>query len=117
MVLALVLAVPVQAAAEEYLCRGWLMQAISSRTRAWWPAAPIGTTGFVLLHEYTDPLAIADLAVFSVAMCRLTARTGDLEAAVALHAMNDTVAFLILAVQGKPGSGGPTCRCRTLLPS
>ncbi|WP_434450006.1 lysostaphin resistance A-like protein [Lentzea sp. E54] len=101
--LALVLAVPLQAAAEEYLCRGWLVQAISSWTRAWWPAAVIGTVGFVLLHDYTDPLVIADLAVFSIAMCWLTVRTGGLEAAVALHAMNNTVAFLILAVQGKPG--------------
>ncbi|ANZ39848.1 hypothetical protein BBK82_31175 [Lentzea guizhouensis] len=60
-----VLVVPFQAAAEEYLCRGWLLQVLSSWTRVWWPAALTGTVLFVVLHEYTDPLVIMDLAVFS----------------------------------------------------
>ncbi len=96
------LVVPLQAAAEEYVCRGWLFQAISSWTRSPWPAAVLTTALFVSLHEYTDPLVIADLIVLSLALCWLTVRTGGLEAAIALHVMNNAMGLLLTTTQGAP---------------
>jgi membrane protease YdiL (CAAX protease family) len=97
-----VLIVPFQAAAEEYLCRGWLFQTISSWTRSPWPAAVLTSAVFVALHEYDDPFAVADLAVFALAMCWLTVRTGGLEAAIALHVVTNAVGLLVTATQGVP---------------
>lgn len=97
-----VLVVPLQAAAEEYLCRGWLFQAISSWTRSPWPAAVLTTALFVVLHDYTDLLVLADLAVFSLAMCWLTVRTGGLEAAIVLHVAYNAVGVLVATTQGVP---------------
>ncbi|WP_189259909.1 CPBP family intramembrane glutamic endopeptidase [Lentzea flava] len=97
-----VLVVPLQATAEEYLCRGWLLQVISSWTRLPWPAAVLTTALFVMLHDYTDPLVLADLAVFSFAMCWLTVRTGGLEAAIALHVANNATGMLVATTQGIP---------------
>ncbi|SFR28078.1 Membrane protease YdiL, CAAX protease family [Lentzea waywayandensis] len=100
--LVIVLVVPLQAAAEEYLCRGWLFQAISSWTRSPWPAMVLTTALFVSLHDYTDPLVIIDLTVFSFALCWLTIRTGGLEAAIALHVVNNAVGLLLATTQGAP---------------
>lgn len=97
-----VLVVPFQAAAEEYVCRGWLLQAISSWTRSPWPAVVFTTVLFVGLHDYTDPLVLADLTIFSVAVCWLTIRTGGLEAAIALHVANNAGGMLLAATQGTP---------------
>ncbi|MFI6096440.1 lysostaphin resistance A-like protein [Lentzea sp. NPDC051213] len=113
-----VLIVPLQAAAEEYVCRGWLFQAISSWTRSPWPAAVLTTALFVGLHEYTDPLVIADLVVFSLAMCWLTVRTGGIEAAIALHVANNAVGLLVVTTQGVPDlSQGGDYTAAQVLPS
>jgi len=81
-----VLLVPLQAAAEEYVTRGWLVQALVALTRSRWLAAVLASALFVALHGTADPWAVADLAVFALALCWLTFRTGGLEAAIALHA-------------------------------
>lgn len=111
-----VLVVPFQAAAEEYVCRGWLLQAISSWTGSPWPAVVLTTVLFVGLHDYTDPLVLADLTIFSFAVCWLTIRTGGLEAAIALHVANNAVGMLLAATQGIPNldQGGDYTAAQTL---
>ncbi|MEV0700208.1 type II CAAX endopeptidase family protein [Saccharopolyspora sp. NPDC050389] len=94
--------VPLQAAAEEYLCRGWLVQTFASWTRTPWPGAVASSALFVVLHDYTEPLVIADLFVFAMAMCWLTIRTGGLEAAIALHVANNATFAVIAGTQGVP---------------
>jgi membrane protease YdiL (CAAX protease family) len=102
-VLALAVAVvPFQAAAEEYLCRGWLVQTFASWIRTPWPGAVAGSVLFVVLHDYTEPLVFADLFVFAMALCWLTIRTGGLEAAIALHVANNVVLTAVAATQGVP---------------
>lgn len=99
----LLLVVPFQAAAEEYVFRGVLFQAIGAWVR-WVPVALILTTVlFALLHIY-EIWGLLDVATFGAAAILLTWRTGGLEAAIALHVVNNIVG---LAVMGT-GAFGPT---------
>lgn len=86
------LVVPFQAAAEEYVFRGVLMQTIGSWLRhpAWAILLPVPL--FVLGHEY-GWVAQIDIAVFAVAAGWLTWRTGGLEAAIGLHIIGNCLAF------------------------
>ncbi|MHA7218506.1 CPBP family intramembrane glutamic endopeptidase [Arthrobacter sp. MDT1-48-3] len=87
-------AVPFQAAAEEYVFRGFLMQAIGSWLRHPAFAILLPVPLFVLGHGY-DPLGQADVAVFAVVAGWLTWRTGGLEAAIAVHAINNMTIFVL----------------------
>ncbi|GAA3357214.1 CPBP family intramembrane glutamic endopeptidase [Saccharopolyspora gregorii] len=94
--------VPLQAAAEEYLCRGFLLQSFASWWRTPWPSAVLTSVLFVALHGYDDPLVLADMFVFALAMSWLTVRTGGLEAAIALHVVNNAFGMLVACTQGVP---------------
>lgn len=90
----IVLVVPFQAAAEEYVFRGYLMQAIGRWLRHPAFAILLPVPLFVLGHLY-DPLGQVSVGVFAVAAGWLTWRTGGLEAAIALHVVNNLLAFLL----------------------
>ncbi len=92
-----VLIVPLQAAGEEYLFRGVLMQAIGHWLRAPAWGVVISLPLFVLGHDY-DALGLASVGVFAAVTTWLTWRTGGLEAAIALHAVNNTIAFALGAI-------------------
>lgn len=95
-----VFVVPLQSAAEEYLCRGFLLQSFASWFRSPWPAAVLTALVFVGMHEYQDLLALVDLVVFALAISWLTIRTDGIEAAVALHVVNNLTATVLTAPQG-----------------
>ncbi|WP_087113921.1 CPBP family intramembrane glutamic endopeptidase, partial [Micrococcus luteus] len=86
---------PFQAAGEEYLFRGWLLLAVGTWIRR--PVVAVAVTAvlsaatFALAHGSLDPWILLDLAAFAVAAVLLTWRTGGLEAAVALHVVNNVV--------------------------
>ncbi|MFI6035102.1 lysostaphin resistance A-like protein [Streptomyces sp. NPDC051315] len=89
----LILLVPLQAAAEEYVFRGWLTQAVGGFLRSpWWAIVPQAVL-FAAAHGWGTPWGFADLAVFGVVAGWLTVRTGGLEAAIGLHAVNNLLAF------------------------
>jgi len=93
----LVVLVPLQAAAEEYVFRGWLTQAVGGFLRShWWALAPQAVL-FAAAHGWGTPWGFADLAVFAVVAGWLTVRTGGLEAAIGLHAVNNLLAFGVSA--------------------
>ncbi|WP_234335797.1 CPBP family intramembrane glutamic endopeptidase [Streptomyces sp. NRRL S-1022] len=89
----LVVLVPVQAAAEEYLFRGWLTQAAGAYLRSPWAALLPQAVLFAAAHGWGTPWGFADLVVFGTAAGWLTWRTGGLEASIALHAVNNLLAF------------------------
>jgi membrane protease YdiL (CAAX protease family) len=89
--------VPVQAAAEEYVCRGWLLQGVGAWLRSPWLPIVVQATVFAALHGWGTPWGFADLVVFGVVTGWLTVRTGGLEAAIALHVMNNLVGSLLAA--------------------
>jgi membrane protease YdiL (CAAX protease family) len=108
-VLVLLPLVPLQAAGEEYLARGWFVQALGSWLRTPWPGIVVGGAVWTALHVPSTWYGAADLMLFSLVVGWLTIRTGGLEAAVALHAVgNLAISFLLAAVGGlaEEGSAG-----------
>ncbi|MFT3796986.1 lysostaphin resistance A-like protein [Microbacterium sp.] len=97
--LIVLLLVPVQAAAEEYVFRGYLAQAIGRWLRHPAFAILLPVPLFMLGHLY-DWVGQLGVGLFAVAAGWLTWRTGGLEAAIALHVVNNTVAFVLAVVTG-----------------
>jgi membrane protease YdiL (CAAX protease family) len=113
--LVIIVLVPFQSAAEEFVFRGWLIQAIGVygpeqtdgrarwiRTvlRSPWPAIAISGALFVSAHGYTG-WAMLDIFLFALTIGWLAVRTGGLESGIALHAMNNLFAFLLPAATGQ----------------
>lgn len=86
---------PLQAAGEEYLFRGFVMVSIG----AWFRRPIVGlvisgvvsSAVFAAAHGSGDPWIIVNLVGMSVACVYLTWRTGGLEAAIAIHVVNNVV--------------------------
>ena len=97
MVLLVVLLIPLQAAAEEYVFRGYLMQLVGGWLRHPAFAILLPVPLFVLGHGY-DVWGAASVGVFAVVAAWLTWRTGGLEAAISLHIVNNVLIFLLGSV-------------------
>lgn len=89
--------VPFQAAAEEYVFRGLPQQVLGSWVKTpWWGIlAPVPL--FVIGHDYDLPGQLS-VAVFAIVAGILTWRTGGLEAAIALHIVNNALIFVLGAI-------------------
>ncbi|WP_250009244.1 CPBP family intramembrane glutamic endopeptidase [Actinoplanes sp. M2I2] len=98
--LLLLIVVPPQAAAEEYLTRGWLLQAAGAGFRRPWVPIAFQALVFAAAHGWGTPWGFADLFLFGCVTGWLTVRTGGLEAAIALHLMNNLVAAGLAAAFG-----------------
>ncbi|MFF4824954.1 type II CAAX prenyl endopeptidase Rce1 family protein [Streptomyces sp. NPDC001312] len=94
----LVVLVPLQSAAEEYVFRGWLLQAAGAFLRSSWLAVLPQAVLFAAAHGWGTPWGFADLLVFGAVAGLLTIRTGGLEASIALHALNNLLAFGLSAM-------------------
>jgi membrane protease YdiL (CAAX protease family) len=88
---------PLQAAAEEFGFRGLVQQAIGGWVKPVWIAMLGSTILFAAAHTQYFGWATLDVAVFGGVAAFLTWRTGGLEAGIALHAVNNTLAFLFQA--------------------
>ncbi|MGV9303529.1 MULTISPECIES: CPBP family glutamic-type intramembrane protease [unclassified Nonomuraea] len=95
----ILLLVPFQAAAEEYIFRGWLLQAFGAYVTSPWPGIVLGSAGFTALHAYTD-WGILDVFSFGVVMGWLAVKTGGIEAPVAMHVVNNVFAFSLSSAAG-----------------
>ncbi|WP_248704689.1 CPBP family intramembrane glutamic endopeptidase [Curtobacterium sp. MWU13-2055] len=102
-----VLLVPFQGAAEEFIFRGFLMQTIAS----WIPrrtgtiiAVAVSTVVFALLHipNGYNVWGILDVGSFGLIAAIIVLRTGGLEATVLQHAFNNIMIFVLQA----PGWSG-----------
>ncbi len=79
--------------AEEFLFRGFMFPALR-RWRGLWPAAIIVGSLFGLIHVAGSPIEFIPLLMFfGIALCLLYARTKSLYPCIALHALNNSVAF------------------------
>ncbi|WP_433532881.1 lysostaphin resistance A-like protein [Micromonospora sp. CA-263727] len=96
--------VPFQAAAEEYVCRGWLLQAAGAYLRNPWIAIVPQALIFAAAHGWGTRWGFADLVLFGLVTGWLTVRTGGLEAAIGLHVVNNLVALGIAAATGELAS-------------
>ncbi|WP_448233460.1 CPBP family intramembrane glutamic endopeptidase [Microbacterium lacticum] len=95
----ILLLVPLQSAAEEYVFRGYLMQAIGRWLRHPAFAILLPVPLFVMGHLY-DLLGQLSVGLFAVAAGWLTWRTGGLESAIALHVVNNVTGFLLSLAAG-----------------
>lgn len=93
----MLLTTPLQAAGEEVAFRGWALLSIGSWFANRWLALVLplvlSVAAFAAAHGSPDPWVVADLALFAAVAGVLTWRTGGLEAAIALHAVNNVVAI------------------------
>ncbi|MGY1705825.1 lysostaphin resistance A-like protein [Geodermatophilus sp. SYSU D00697] len=100
-----VLTTPLQSAAEEYVFRGYLSQAIAGWIRA--PragaltAAVVTAALFSAAHAPPDLLTFLDRFAFGLAASAVVWLTGGLEAAIVLHAVNNVLAFLLAGGLGE----------------
>jgi uncharacterized protein len=99
------LTTPLQSAAEEYLFRGYLSQAIAGWIRV--PAAGaivaalVTATLFSLAHAPGDLSTFADRFAFGLTASAVVWLTGGLEAAIVLHAVNNVVVFVLAGALGE----------------
>ena len=97
-VLVILLLTPLQAAGEEYLFRGYLTQAFGSLVWSRRASQALAVLGpaliFALFHGFSqDPPVFFDRFAFGVVAGILVIRTGGLEAAIAMHVLNNFLAF------------------------
>lgn len=89
--------VPFQSAAEEYVFRGYLLQAVGHYLRHPALAILLPVPLFVLGHGH-EVLGQIDITVFAIAAGWLTCRTGGLEAAIALHVVGNVYGLALGAL-------------------
>ena len=95
---------PFQAAGEEYFFRGWILQVLGS----WFRRPVVGlvvttvisSIAFSAAHGSPDVWVVGSIACLAVAGCLATWRTGGLEAAIAMHAVNNILAFVTVILFG-----------------
>lgn len=89
----LVLVVLLAPLVEEFFFRGFFFRALRN-WRGFWPAALLTGAVFGAIHwESTAPGVIVPLMIFGFGLCLLYEKTGSLYPCIALHAINNSIAF------------------------
>ena len=91
--LVVLLTTPFQSIGEEYVFRGYLLQATGSLVRNRWVAIVLTALLFASAHLQFDPPLFFDRFMFGLVAAWLVIRTGGLEAGIALHVFNNYLAF------------------------
>lgn len=94
--LIVLLLVPFQATAEEVVFRGLFMQVLGAWIKTPWVAILLPSIGFAMAHIY-DIWGLAAVGLMGGVAAWLSWRTGGLEAAIAIHIVNNLVAFGFMA--------------------
>jgi membrane protease YdiL (CAAX protease family) len=93
LIVVVLLTTPLQAAGEEYAFRGYLLQAVGALSRRSWVAILVSATLFAMAHGLQNPPLFFDRFMFGAIAAWLVIRTGGLEAGIALHVLNNLLAF------------------------
>ncbi len=99
----------IQTATEELIFRGYLQQHLAARFRQRWVWMLVPSLLFGLAHyapaQYgaLSGLVVVWTTLFGLAAADLTARTGNLGAAVGLHFANNIAAVLLIGMSGNIG--------------
>lgn len=101
----------IQVGTEEIVFRGYLQQQFACLSQSRWSWMVLPSVMFGALHFWNGN-GVADGTIWAIwatglgiACADLTARTGNLGAAVGMHLANNAFALLIVAVEGWPASG------------
>jgi membrane protease YdiL (CAAX protease family) len=84
---------PLQAAGEEYAFRGYLTQVVGGLFRRRWVAVVVPALLFALAHGAQDAPVFFDRFAFGLVAGVLVIATGGLEAGIAMHVLNNFLAF------------------------
>jgi membrane protease YdiL (CAAX protease family) len=95
----LLVLVPLQAAGEEYLSRGLLLQSLGAYHR--WIGVLGSALFFAAMHGFGTWPGFAALFLGGVVWAMLVIKTGGLEVSVAAHATTNLLAFLLGAASGQ----------------
>lgn len=98
--LVVLLTTPLQAAGEEYLFRGYLLMAVGSLFRNRWVAILTTALLFALAHGAQNFPLFFDRFSFGLIAGWLVTKTGGLEAGIALHVLNNFLAFGLALAYG-----------------
>jgi len=99
------LLVPFQAASEEFLCRGYLNQALIKYLKSPWVVFIITSGGFALLHAWNPEAGgqmgpyLSSIFLFGMAMCVLLYFEGGIESAIGAHIANNVFVFGLLGYE------------------
>lgn len=102
--LLVLLLVPFQAAAEEVVFRGLFLQVLGSWMRSPWLAIGISSVVFAIMHIY-DIWGMVVVGLMGLTAAWVTWKTGGLEAAIAIHVINNIAAFAFMAAGATPDTG------------
>lgn len=91
----IVLTSPLQAAAEEYLFRGYLLQAFGSLMSNPWFGVVLSALVFAFFHGVQNLPLFIDRFAFGLVAGALVLKTGGLEAGIAAHVANNLSAWLL----------------------
>jgi uncharacterized protein len=83
------LTTPLQAAGEEYLFRGLVLQSLGATRMPAWLCIVISALLFATAHGQFQPPLFADRFVLGIALAWVAIRTGGLEAGIAIHAVKN----------------------------
>ena len=98
-----------QTGTEELIFRGYLQQQLAARFKSRWVWMVLPSILFGMMHYSSQQYGAAALLVvawstlFGLAAADLTARTGNLGAAVGLHFANNASAVLMVGIKGNLG--------------
>jgi membrane protease YdiL (CAAX protease family) len=101
---------PMQAATEELVCRGYLMQALGLLTRRLTLIAILSSLAFTALHlgnpdveRHGVAIMAANYFVFGILLSTIALRDGRLELAIGVHAANNLFSALVSNNEGSDG--------------
>lgn len=108
MLVLVIVLTPFQAAGEEYVFRGYLLQLVGSWTRFAWIPVVVSLPIFAAGHGY-NIWGLIDVSLFGLMAAFLVIRTGGLEAAIAVHTLNNVAlgVFESLGMIETSEGGGP----------
>jgi uncharacterized protein len=114
----IVVLTPFQAGGEEFMFRGYLIQAVGALSRTVW--VPVLLTGLIfgIFHGLGQPLPVfLSRFAFGLVAGYLAIRTGGLEAGVAMHTLNNWLSLALAAIYDQMGASlNPTCNSWWSLP-
>lgn len=95
------LTTPLQAAGEEYVFRGLILQGLGATRMPAWLACGLSAALFAAAHQQFDPPLFADRFLLGLALAFLAVKTGGLEAPIAIHSVFNISTFIVVGLLGE----------------
>lgn len=89
MLVVVLLTQPLQAAGEEFLFRGYVMQSLGATRLPTWICIVVSSALFATAHLQFAPPLFADRFILGLALAWLALRTGGLESGIAIHTVKN----------------------------